>query len=167
MEATLDKGKKEKHDEQVQFASHKQFCDGCPVSTNPRSNTFRGANRLSNNVAEAHGAVMAIEIAISLQLPAVKICYDSEYARRTITGEWKGRLNARLIACGTLSYRRLLASCAVTWEHIDSHTGDVLNELADSLAEQGATGISRLPDFWQGPRSDAMDNPFRHEGRFT
>ena len=31
MEGMLAKGKKEKHDEQVQFAAHKQFCDDTTV----------------------------------------------------------------------------------------------------------------------------------------
>merc|ERR1719262_1459727 len=34
MEGMLEKGKKEKHDEQVQFAAYKQFCDDTPVEKN-------------------------------------------------------------------------------------------------------------------------------------
>merc|ERR1719198_714491 len=34
MEGMLEKGKKEKHDEQVQFAAYKQFCDDTSVEKN-------------------------------------------------------------------------------------------------------------------------------------
>jgi hypothetical protein len=34
MEGMLEKGKKEKHDEQVQFAAYKQFCDDTSTEKN-------------------------------------------------------------------------------------------------------------------------------------
>ena len=37
-----------------------EYC--APVSTIPFHANFRGANRLSNNVAEVHGAILALEI---------------------------------------------------------------------------------------------------------
>jgi len=120
----------------------------CPVMTVPRSPYYRGATRLSNNVAEVHGAIFALEIASTTPPGKVIIGYDSEYARRTITGEWRCRHNARVVAFGRLAYRQLCSTHMVVWSHIDSHTGHHLNELADQLAELGADGTTHMPTFY-------------------
>ena len=64
-----------------------------PVVTNRQDPTFRGAPQLSNNSAELQGAILALEVASTLPPGVVVIGYDSEYARRTITGEWRSRHN--------------------------------------------------------------------------
>merc|ERR1719281_1085002 len=66
MEGMLEKGKKEKHDEQVQFAAYKQFCDDTSVE---KKRSIDEANEkievLKADIADytAHAATLAKEIA--------------------------------------------------------------------------------------------------------
>ena len=121
------------------------LCFSCEVVTNKHNFMFRGATHLSNNVAELTGAVLCLEHAATLPPSRIIIGYDSEYARRTITGEWRARRSARLVARGRLALRRLMASHIIEWQHIDSHTGHTLNDLADHHASLGADGVIQLP----------------------
>ena len=121
------------------------LCFSCEVVTNRHNFMFRGATHLSNNVAELTGAVLCLEHAATLPPSRIIIGYDSEYARRTITGEWRARRSARLVARGRLALRRLMASHIIEWQHIDSHTGHTLNDLADHHASLGADGVIQLP----------------------
>ena len=71
--------------------------------------------------------------------------YDSEFARKIITGEWRPKRHAPAAAFGRALYARLTRFHTVEWMHVDSHTGHPLNELADDLAGSGADGIYSRP----------------------
>ena len=117
-----------------------EYC--APVSTIAFHANSRGANRLSNNVAEVHGAILAT---IGTLPPGrVIIGYDSEYARRVTTGEWRPRHNARLVARSRMAFQRVSLTHELIWQHIGSHTGHHLNNLAGELAGTGANGITQL-----------------------
>ena len=118
------------------------FCG--PVTTRPNDNHYLGATQLTNNSAELAGGIVALQAALAL-VPAgpVVIGYDSEYARQVITGGWRPRRNARLAAKARCLLQQLSSTHGVTWRHVDSHTGDYLNELADSLASLGSDGTIR------------------------
>ena len=111
----------------------------------PYPSPFIGAERHSNNVAELSGALHALELASAFPPGKIRLGYDSEYARRITTGEWRARAAARLAARARLALSSLLVTHSVEWFHIDSHTGHVLNESADRLAAEGAGGLSRWP----------------------
>ena len=115
-----------------------EYCSPVPLRTN--HHLFRGATYYSNNIAELQGIVMALEIAASLPSGCVMLGYDSEFAHRICTGEWKARSCARLASRGRHALNTLLNTHSVEWRHIDSHTGHPLNELADVLAGKGAAG---------------------------
>ena len=113
---------------------------------------YRGAQRLTNNAAELQGAILALEVACTLPPGLVVIGYDSEFARRTIIGEWRSRFNARAIALGKSALNKPLCIHQVEWCHVESHTGHPLNELADTLADSGAEGHFLLPPHRRGGR---------------
>ena len=91
------------------------------------------------------GAILCLEHAATLPPGRVIIGYDSEYAWRTISMEWRARRNARLVAHDRRAPSRLLATHVIEWQHIDSHTGYTLNELPDYHANLGADGVIQLP----------------------
>ena len=101
---------------------------------------------LSNNAAELCGGIAALQAAIALvpQGP-ITIGYDSEYAKQVITGGWRPKRHSRLAAFARNLLYQLSASHAIVWKHIDSHTGNYLNELADNMATLGSEGSSRPP----------------------
>ena len=129
----------------VAISGEEPSCYSMPVVTDRRDGLFRGATQLSNNVAELTGAILCLEHAATLPAGRVVIGYDSEYARRTITREWRARRNARIIAHGRRALEILLRTHQVDWLHVGSHTGHALNELADHHASLGADGIVQLP----------------------
>ena len=120
-----------------------QYCS--PVVLDRRLATYRGANKLSNNVAELSGAVHALELAATLPTGKVRIGYDSEFAKCSATGEWKARSAARLAASVRRALAHLTTTHTVEWVHVDSHTGHFLNEMVDALASQGANGAYLWP----------------------
>ena len=142
----------EEHDEKAGFGVAVALPGGeirryhGPVQTDCRSLAFRGATRLSNNVAELYGIIFSLEIAATLPVGKVIIGYDSEYARRTTTGEWRPRMNAKICAYARVALGKLVATHSVEWKHVESHTGHPLNELADQLADLGADRQVRLPN---------------------
>jgi len=120
------------------------FIDACgPVDL--EGSNCHGAEKHSNNTAELTAAIVAMKWLLTCPaIGDVVIKYDSEYSHSITVGDWKPHANFRLAA----KARRLWTTLAqknpnVSWLHVDSHTGDFLNERADELADLGAGGQTR------------------------
>jgi len=116
------------------------FCGPVVVDTN--SVDFLGATCHSNNVGELTAALLALAW-IHYFVPSgatVVLEYDSEYAISAIRGLSRPRTNVQLI----LRARALLEllSQTILWTKVESHTYQLLNDRADTLAKCGASGIS-------------------------
>jgi ribonuclease HI len=73
----------------------------------------------------------------------VVINYDSEYAAKSITGEFNGLKNQNLY----LNIRKILeqlrnerSSLQISFKHVKGHSNDPWNDLADKLANRGSSG---------------------------
>ena len=101
--------------------------------------------RLSNNTAELHALTVGLLwIAKSArQGEVVPVCFDSEYARNMAGGLWKPRANWKAVSKAKSACSLAEAQCALQWVHVDSHTGDELNDRADGLAALGGIGWTK------------------------
>jgi len=121
--------------------------DACgPVCIRPQHDLHIGAARATNNTGELSAVYWALvwllRVACTLDLcqQQVLLQFDSEYAHHLSVGAWKPTSNCGLV----LAVREQLALASevfsIAWEHVDAHTGDILNERADKLAKHGASG---------------------------
>jgi hypothetical protein len=77
----------------------------------------------------------------------VEIRYDSEYAAKTVKGEFNGKKNRALYLYirGVLEdvYKKLkMSKRGLRWKHIKGHSGDKWNDRADYLAGEGAKMVT-------------------------
>ena len=109
---------------------------------------------LTNNKAELRAAIRAVEIAREHNLDKLVINSDSKYVVLGITqwinqwlkNNWKNASGDKVK--NKEDWTRLLSlvgdcDVEITWNHVPGHSGVAGNEEADSLAVQGANGISR------------------------
>jgi ribonuclease HI len=81
------------------------------------------------------------------------ILYDSEYAAKSITGEYNGPKNKELIQTVRQIYQSTQATLArlypeasaqrrtgVVFVKVKAHSGNYFNDIADELAKAGSTG---------------------------
>ena len=120
------------------------FCG--PVITSPTREFFAGAGQSTNNTAELSAIYFACQwlVALSRAYPniatTVRFDYDSEYATNIARKIWRPASNAAL-ALATRDAVDLVAShFQCDWNHVDAHTGELLNERADVLAKVGSRG---------------------------
>ena len=90
------------------------------------------------------------------KLLKVVIKYDSEYAAKSVTGEYNGPKNKKLIQ----NIRKILhgleeesestqqgVRLELSFEHVKGHSGDPWNDLADECAGRGSEGCAKYVDF--------------------
>jgi ribonuclease HI len=103
----------------------------------------------SNNTAElcaiAEGLLWLRDSASLKDISTVSICYDSEYAHKTVVGMFNGEKNRALY----MHIRSILTEVdnklrgfgmQLRWKHVKGHSGDKFNDRADYLAGLGAKG---------------------------
>lgn len=103
--------------------------------------------RQTNNRAEIHAAVRAIEQAKQLGMSSVNLHTDSKFLINGIT-EWihKWKRNGWKVASGEpvknvedfQELDRVSQGIAINWVHVRGHQGNYGNEAADKLAREGA-----------------------------
>lgn len=74
------------------------------------------------------------------------IHYDSEYAAKSVTGEFNGPKNRPLYLKIRDILHRLTAASSpdrmrITFEHVKGHSSDRWNDRADKLANKGSSGM--------------------------
>eukprot|EP00439_Symbiodinium_sp_Y106_P074883 s828_g14.t1 len=115
-----------------------------PVEVDRSSAFFLGAEVCSNNTAELTAFGEALlwlrdEAPGPKDRPAV-LCYDSQYAKKAMTGENRAHANVELVASVQRLWQELYARRRLLLSWIKGHAGDFGNELADKLANEGAEG---------------------------
>jgi ribonuclease HI len=118
-------------------------CGGVP--TEPEEKGYIGANAQTNNTGELTGMYEMICRALARPRGSGReaLCTDSLYAKHMTTGHWTPRVkrNAGMIRRLRNKWRELRRTRPgeVRIEHVRSHTMVLGNEIADWLAERGAT----------------------------
>lgn len=115
-----------------------------PVEVHRSSAFFLGAEVCSNNTAELTAFGEALlwlrdEAPGPKERPAV-LCYDSQYAKKAMTGENRAHANVDLVASVQRLWQEVSTRRRLQLSWIKGHAGDFGNELADKLANEGAEG---------------------------
>lgn len=119
-----------------------------PVELDDRSPFFMHATVGSNNTAELTALGECLlwirDFApLSQYQGPIQVLYDSEYAMKSISGEYNGAKNAAMIAFIRTLYRALLSvrpGGLLQFKHVKGHSNDTGNDRADSCAGRGAAG---------------------------
>lgn len=104
---------------------------------------FLGAVEGTNNTGELTAIAMAAKLAIALDYNGtVKVYYDFKYAAKAAQGLDLTKSNHTLVeATRLLTCEAAKRGVIFGYIHINSHTGDHLNDLADNLAKLGTAGV--------------------------
>ena len=125
------------------------------IDADGRRDFSGGESTTTNNRMELTAAIEGLEA--TPQGSRVKVHSDSQYLVNTMTRGWKRKANHDL--WGRLD--RLVGDRAVTWEWVRGHSGDPLNEEADSLAyRESQTRAGRAPGEHPALRDSESPAPY-------
>jgi len=113
-----------------------------PVIIDPSSDYSLGAEVGSNNTGElcAIGeGLLWLQDAIPSTAPAT-ICYDSEYAAKSVQGMYNSVKNLALIHRIQEIFKKVSVKRSIQFVHVKGHSNDFWNDRADELANRGAAG---------------------------
>ena len=81
--------------------------------------------------------------------------YDSKYASHVASGAWRARKHKPLAAAARRAWDRMrkIAKGRLWMKHVKGHSGDKWNDMADSLADAGRSGVNVHQDALQGDRT--------------
>lgn len=86
-----------------------------------------------NVAGEMLAAMVAVRYAIDNGFDSVKIFYDYSGIECWVTGTWKAKKNLTIMYCNSM--RKWGEQISISFQKVDAHTGDLFNEMADSLAK--------------------------------
>ena len=129
-----------------------------PVVLTRERPAFGGASRLTNNTSEVTAILEALRWAVTVDVTSdapVLIRPDSEYAAKTVAGEWPANdTNRALIGAARTMLERVRDAGRRVWmARVRAHRQHAWNERADELATVGSHGwYSGVgPDWGQWP----------------
>ena len=113
-----------------------------PVDISGPLSALHVTDSLSNNVAELCAILHALLwTSHRRHLSQVILASDSAYAINTISRVWRPRTNLPLIIACRSVLDSVQRSTRIVWRKVSSHTGIELNDRADHLAKNGASGV--------------------------
>lgn len=113
-----------------------------PVVIDAASPYFLGAEVCSNNTGELSGICEALLWLLHHEgsSRSAAIFYDSKYAAKITTGEYRAEKNKELAAKARSLLQCVKKLRKVRFEHVKGHSSDKWNDAADRLANRGASG---------------------------
>lgn len=119
-----------------------------PVDLDPASPFYMHAEVGSNNTAELSALGECFywirDFGTMDNFPGpIRVLYDSEYAYKTISGQFNGEKNVALYKHIRAVYRQCQAQrpdSLLQFEHVKGHSGDEGNDRADLVANKGSRG---------------------------
>jgi ribonuclease HI len=113
-----------------------------PVVLDASSPFFLGAELGSNNTGELSAICEALLWLLDHENSSrsAAIYYDSEYAAKITTGEYRAAKNKTLAAEAQSLLRCVRQKRAVRFEHVKGHSKDKWNDAADRCANRGSSG---------------------------
>tara|TARA_B110000438_G_C15698567_1_gene600007 strand:+ start:578 stop:1009 length:432 start_codon:yes stop_codon:yes gene_type:complete len=115
------------------------------ISQNKKVELFGGEQLTTNNRMELTAAIKALEYCTSKKEKDINICTDSLYVKEGITkwiknwekNNWKTSDKKEVKNIDLWKQlQRLEKPNAVSWQWVEGHSGDPMNELADKLAKE-------------------------------
>lgn len=116
---------------------------GGHVVTDPAGSRYIGADQGTNATSELSGIGVACVWALQSSYSSIHIVYDAVYAASMATGAWGPTCNVEVVDFVMEMVCLLSQVMSVTWEHVYSHEGHGLNELADTGATVYSVGRLR------------------------
>ena len=117
------------------YGSAAVITDGANVLESIQSSGTKMAS-MRNIAGEIEAAKLAVEAAKELMADSLLIRYDYEGIEKWVTGAWNANKNE------TREYAEYMRAAgnaiSITFEHVKAHSGDVFNEMADTLSGQAA-----------------------------
>ena len=113
-----------------------------PVITEMNKKYFLGTERASNNTGKLTAiceGLLWLKDYEPTNRP-VAFYYDSKYASKITTGEFRANDNKHLAATARALLKVVLEQRTVRFEHVKGHSNDRWNDEADDLADRGAKG---------------------------
>jgi ribonuclease HI len=111
------------------------------VITDKNHDDYIGADKFSNNTAELSAIYNALDYIVNkFQDPTqtITIYYDSTYAAKSVMGIYNGSKNRELITTCRKKLRECNNRVKIIFKYIKAHSGHKYNDMADSLAKNGA-----------------------------
>jgi ribonuclease HI len=113
-----------------------------PLITDLHKEFFLGTEIASNNTGELTAiceGLLWLKDHEKTRRP-VAFYYDSKYASKVTTGEYRANENKHLAATARALLKLVMEQRTVRFEHVKGHSNDRWNDEADELANTGATG---------------------------
>ena len=112
------------------------------VQNDMNSKYFLGTEKATNNTGELTAiceGLLWLKDYEKTNKPAA-FYYDSKYAAKITTGEYRPKDNKHLAATARTLLKTVAETRKIRFEHIKGHSNDRWNDKADELADIGATG---------------------------
>ena len=118
------------------------------VATDPMESTWTGAEVSNAKSAEITALIRALEwLFAHPQKCECRLLFDSQLAGYSGSGDYNISpldRHLRLLRALASAYEVFNAKSLVSWEHVKGHTGNLGNEIADSLAKQAFQSQTEL-----------------------
>ena len=133
-----------------------------PVTTDCSASDYLGARVGSNNTGELSAWIESALFLLEVPSPpsTITFYYDSKWTHGMVTGKFRPKRHREMVALSKHLLAKLSSKSTIRWVWIKGHSGDPLNDAADSLADKGKTTQKRMGgrSSFQLPDSDSPNH---------